>query len=39
MPVMRFEPLIAARPSRACSPGTGIPAFSIAVAVGMRSPW
>ena len=32
MPVIRFEPLMAARPSRACSPGTGMPAFSIAVA-------
>ena len=33
-----IERKIAARPSRASSPGTGIPAFCIAAAVGMRSP-
>ena len=38
MPVMRFEPLIAARPSRASSPGTGMPARSIATRVASRSP-
>ena len=38
IPVRKFEPLIAARPSRAQSPGIGIPASRIASAVGARRP-
>ena len=39
MPVSTFEPLMVARPSRASSPGIGMPARSIASRLGMRSPW
>ena len=36
--VSRFEPLIAASPSRACRPGASIPARFKASAPGSRSP-
>ncbi len=39
MAVSRFEPLIAASPSRACRSGMGMPARSIASRPGRRSPW
>ena len=38
MPVITFDPLMAARPSRALRPGTGMPAFSSAIFVGILSP-
>ena len=34
MAVSRFEPLMAASPSRACRPGTGMPARSMATRAG-----
>ena len=38
MALVRLEPLMVARPSRASRPGTGMPARSSARAAGIRSP-